>query len=926
MNTENKSKNNPLVVILIFLVTAVVVFSTVFLILYLNSDFKEIKANKTEYYVNVGETVKLDLTFTNILETDYEITSQDTNIAAYNSADDVVEGLSGGKVAIIISSSTIENFVPIALTITVCDGLTQETAIMIDSKEDLIAVGSSEEMLTKCYRVIADIDLGNEEWVPLGIIGDEVFEYTGKFNGGAYTISNLTITTPYSNSGLFAHLGADAILYSLNLNNINVETETKQGVSYLLLGSVAGRNDGTVQNVYVTGSSLINTAANSSEVYVGGIVGFNTGIVSQTSFENSFIISGDYAGGIVGANISVCQNLATIKQSGVNAEVWGKSHIGGVVGIAKGSIISDCFSSNESKVYATSATTYVGGIAGTVQYASVNSNIVNSLVINCYAVADLGSVGYKGSLISWNYNYNSLALQYNKVLGCYFTDQTGASEAVYRTQNGTAQISTTKLTATDLSNEYNFVSYLSDSGNNVMWDFTNIWTMDSNNYPTLVRFGEVSKFDVNDIKENGEIFSAVDLMNIVNNMSGAYVIKADIDLSVVGNWIAIGSETNAFEGSLIADTNPTTLEFYKITNFKAQDANDNVGLFAKIGANGKLANIVLDGAQVSGSTKNIGLIAVENGGTIENSVVKNAKIDLNNTKGNIGFVTANNNGVVASSYVQNSEITLGDTGEYVVGSIAGLNNNVVHRCYTLNTTKISANTSNQNVVAGGLVGVNEEKGQIRFSFSEGEFTAFALGGLVGVNKNYIYECYAENTLTGKYVGGLAYNVTFGKTNSYGVIANCYTLSELNGVDKNSVKSGFAYIIDYCAEGENAGKYGLIYHCFSAVNFNTTGKNYFETHSRYIRTDTIYVFFGIKVDRCAGFVVDSIYDIQGRDAEEISSYITVDIFDPISQEGPLGYDTAGCFNESNFLNEGFSINTWEFSSDYYPQLKNVVKAN
>ena len=67
MNTENKSKNNPLVVILIFLVTAVVVFSTVFLMLYLNSDFKEIKANKTEYYVNVGETVKLDLSFTNIL-------------------------------------------------------------------------------------------------------------------------------------------------------------------------------------------------------------------------------------------------------------------------------------------------------------------------------------------------------------------------------------------------------------------------------------------------------------------------------------------------------------------------------------------------------------------------------------------------------------------------------------------------------------------------------------------------------------------------------------------------------------------------------------------------------------------------------------------------------------------------------------------
>ena len=100
-----------------------------------------------------------------------------------------------------------------------------------------------------------------------------------------------------------------------------VEAQPETDATYLCVGTVAGINNGTVQNVYVSNSSLINTTSNNCEVYYGCITGFNTGIVTQTSFENSEIVSLGYAGGIVGANVSVSGSVVTI--TGNLAEVAG---------------------------------------------------------------------------------------------------------------------------------------------------------------------------------------------------------------------------------------------------------------------------------------------------------------------------------------------------------------------------------------------------------------------------------------------------------------------------------------------------------------------------------------------------------------------------------------------------------------------------
>lgn len=934
MNEQKRYKTNPLVVVLIFLVTAVVVFSTVFLILYLNSDFKEIKANKTEYFVNAGESVELDLTFTNIVTGDYTIESQDSKIAFYNTATKMVDGISGGQVAITINSKTIKNFVPIALTVTVCDGETEATAIMIDSKEDLINVSSSDTMLKKHYKLIKDIDLENEEWVPLGYVitpSDgtnpekvELIEYSGLFNGNGHTISNAKITTPYETAGLFAIVGKNAVITDLYIKNFAFNLASKDGSKYLCLGAVSGTNYGTIQRTYVLTSSIVNNKTDNCEAYVGGVVGFNTGVVAQTSFEVSELVSMGYAGGISGANVSVKEVLATVKQANVNATVWGTSHVGGIVGIAKGSIISDSFASATAEIFGTSATTYVGGIAGTLQYANVNNNIVNSLMVNCYNVATMSDTGFVGGLVAWNYNYNAQTLQYNKIYGSYYTcEDTGVEIAIYRTQNGEGFVTAEQIATTDLAVVDNLVSYTNSTGDVVLWDFTNIWEMDKNNYPTLKKLTAFSNFDENDVHEEGAIYTAVDLVNISSNLNGNYMLKADIDLSVIDVWNPIGDEANPFNGSFIAETNPATLEFFKISNFKNVEAKENYGLFGCVGQNAKISNVKIENAVIENCSKNIGVLAAINNGTIENCSVSNAVVNLNGNKTNAGLIVAQNNGVITYSSVSNSVITQTATGEYLLGSVAAINTAVIEYSYSNEKTKIEVDTTNENTLIGGLVGLNEETGHVRFSFSKGEFKGYAVGGLVGTNKNYVYESYADNTLTGKYVGGLAYSVSFGNGNQLGSISNCYTLSQLNGVDKHSVKSGFAYVIDYCSEGDNAGKYGLIYHCFSGVLFNEVGDNFFETHSR-VRTETTHIMFFGKFDRVAGFIVDCIYDKKGREAEVITQGALVGLFKPITREPAIGLETNECFDVNNFTAQQFSTNIWQFSADYYPELINVVK--
>ena len=193
----------------------------------------------------------------------------------------------------------------------------------LDSKEDLewfrdqvnSGNGTINAVLTN------DIDLGNENWTPIGTTADWVTTssenpFKGTFDGGGYTISGLKI-------------------------------EVSAGGVYGLFG--ATESPAKIQNLVVRGSVAVTIPSSAYMGYVAGVVGqpYNTTLeqvvsyvdVTSTNKSSSASAAGGLCGNGNGATIRNCANYGTIQStdSNSNANVGGLSAMspyGGKVTIA----------------------------------------------------------------------------------------------------------------------------------------------------------------------------------------------------------------------------------------------------------------------------------------------------------------------------------------------------------------------------------------------------------------------------------------------------------------------------------------------------------------------------------------------------------------------------------------------------------------
>ena len=116
-------------------------------------------------------------------------------------------------------------------------------------------VNDGNDFSTKTVTLTNNIDLNNKAWTPIGN-SDSVF--AGTFDGNGHTISGLyiNITDSYSSA--------------------------KKGRLYQgLFGCV---EDGTVQNLIVTGSVAVKNTKSADVSYIGGIVGYTDGTVQNCGF------------------------------------------------------------------------------------------------------------------------------------------------------------------------------------------------------------------------------------------------------------------------------------------------------------------------------------------------------------------------------------------------------------------------------------------------------------------------------------------------------------------------------------------------------------------------------------------------------------------------------------------------------------------
>ncbi|HIR17502.1 MAG TPA: Ig-like domain-containing protein [Candidatus Caccocola faecigallinarum] len=210
-----------------------------------------------------------------------------------------------------------------AFTVSPSAALTRDTdgAYLIATSADLtefrraVNAGSADI----CARLTADIDLSAKgepsPWTP---IGNPV--YCGTFDGGGHTVSGYVVTkaaqeesaygTMYY-SGFFAKVGEDG--YTAQIKNLILRGDVSVSAdNYLRVGGLAGlvsENTDTatasISNCVHIGSVYGETANNTASV--GGLVGYNDGIVSDSFHSGDVFTSAEKIqsaklGGLAGQN------------------------------------------------------------------------------------------------------------------------------------------------------------------------------------------------------------------------------------------------------------------------------------------------------------------------------------------------------------------------------------------------------------------------------------------------------------------------------------------------------------------------------------------------------------------------------------------------------------------------------------------------
>ena len=274
--------------------------------------------------------------------------------------------------------------------------------------------------------LLADIDLNNEKWTP---IGNSSNPFKGTFDGNNHTISNLVVDGgSSSNQGLFGYT-TDGEIKNLTINNAKVSGRLNVGV-------VAGTPyTSKYTNIKVTGHVEVNGMA-----YVGGVAGKNayanwtdikvdvdgTSYVKANSVENNEAYR-TYVGGVVGFNGEGGHSFTNITS---NIDVKGSTcDVGGLFGIAHyNNKFINCSSSGDVEIYAAEdidSAEEIGGIAGvwhnengtTVTFTEcsftgkLNTNVKNVDLTDNFIVGAAYSSTGNGQLIIDDYVIVSTAEQ-----------------------------------------------------------------------------------------------------------------------------------------------------------------------------------------------------------------------------------------------------------------------------------------------------------------------------------------------------------------------------------------------------------------------------------------------------------------------------------------------------------------------------------
>ena len=353
----------------------------------------------------------------------------------------------------------------------------------------------------------SDIDLSGINWIPIGYDSDDDFlignrvSFSGVYDGGGYTIQNLTIDNRGKLIGLF---------YSISgkVKNVHIEgasftyipfEELPDSIKALgefiviedpvrFAGIISGTIDtsGSVEHVHISNASIEYGS-------IGLITGHNQGEILRSHASGT--LSGAFqAGGLVSLNVG------EVRRSSFNGTIRQIDNlVGGLIGTNIEGTLSESFAEVEVE-----ETIIFGGLIGVYQYGSVQNNYADFNVLDDSGTGGLfGSFGLSGILlinndpidVRNNYNFGQVAqknpsVHYRGLLGLSFLSGSNTQPLQSRIQNN--YWNTELFGAEDNLPGFRMTSGGSTSAQMKQqatfenWDFATIWQIDEgSSFPYL---------------------------------------------------------------------------------------------------------------------------------------------------------------------------------------------------------------------------------------------------------------------------------------------------------------------------------------------------------------------------------------------------------------------------------------------------------
>jgi len=194
-------------------------------------------------------------------------------------------------------------------------------------------------------KVNSTTNWDNKNWIAIGTNNNR---FNGTFDGAGFTIQGVYIYNTGDVQGLFGSLNDYG-----TIKNVRVTYSYINGKNFV--GGLVGYNQGTISDSYFSGTA-------SGSTYLGGLVGCNKGGIISGSYSTGTISgTGDNVGGLVGYNIGSIENSYSTNS------VTGNSYVGGFVGNNNVGTIRNSYSTSGSitcGVARKAAPAWCGGFVG----------------------------------------------------------------------------------------------------------------------------------------------------------------------------------------------------------------------------------------------------------------------------------------------------------------------------------------------------------------------------------------------------------------------------------------------------------------------------------------------------------------------------------------------------------------------------------